>query len=138
MKSRNQLRPYHKNIRRILDLCWQETYPDFYEQMKRTWITEFCLCSAKKALAKVEHPVEKTCGEHYLREQIMLIKERCNAKFIALGKKAELRTKKIDYDCWSAYAAAPPACWIRKNEANESWDKVAKDFRQFLNGDSMT
>jgi hypothetical protein len=36
---------FHRNVRLILNLCWPDI--DFDEQMRRTWITESVLCSAR-------------------------------------------------------------------------------------------
>jgi hypothetical protein len=80
--------PFHRNLRRILDLFWPGTPLD--EQLARTWVVPAVLCSASVSGGSVPRAVEKVCAEHYLRRQLDALP---NAFVVALGAKAEARLK---------------------------------------------
>lgn len=112
---------YHRNIRRILDLCFPSMA--FDEQMRRTWKTESVLCSAAKEGGTVPHQVETSCRQRFLDRQLDLLP---NAVVVALGSKAAKRLRGRSF--LSAFAAAPPGCNFRG--ARESWEAVAVAVRQ--------
>lgn len=121
---------FHVNIRAILDLCWPGI--EFEEQMRRTWLTESCLCSADKECGSIKSEVTDACGSEHLKPQLDLL---ANAQVIALGEKAQRRTKKTGHRFIPAYAAAPPGS--RHKVARESWEQATAAFRHWVSGCRM-
>src|SRR6266404_4825153 len=121
---RNGETKFHKNIRKILDLCWPNT--PFDEQMKRVWLTESVLCSAHKECGRVPREVELVCAERYLLKELDLFK---NALIVAMGRKAERRIKQaLTMRHEHAVAAAPPAG--NTSKAVRSWKRIAKKVKE--------
>jgi len=115
---------FHRNIRRILDLCWPGV--PFQDQMRWTWITDSVLCSAKVEGGRLPVKVEGECGRRYLVPQLKLFP---SAVVAALGRKAEDRLKRAGItDFVAAGVAAPPAC--NMPEVAESWSRLAELVRQ--------
>jgi hypothetical protein len=109
---------YSKNVRRILDMSWPDL--SFDEQMRKVWITESVLCSAKSECAAIPSAVERECGSRYLWNQLKLFPE---ALVVALGGKAQRRLRKIGLTNFlPAWSAAPPGC--NRTEARASWDQI--------------
>lgn len=77
---------FHLNVRKILDLCWRKL--PLEEQLRKVWLTDSVLCSAKRAGASVPKEVSDACGNRYLLDQLSLFP---NALIVAVGKKAEER-----------------------------------------------
>jgi hypothetical protein len=105
---------FPKKMRRLLDICWPDT--SFDEQLRRTWITDTYLCSAKKESGPVAVDATRTCAETYLR--------RCLAVFsdpliVALGGKATQRCKQVGVKAESAFSVASPGSNYKG--AEESW-----------------
>jgi hypothetical protein len=111
---------YHRNIRRILDMCLPDV--PFDEQMRRTWKTESVLCSAAKEGGAVPRMVETACRQRFLDRQLDLFP---GAVVVALGSKATKRLRGRTF--LSAFAAAPPGCNFRG--ARESWERIADAVR---------
>lgn len=112
---------YHRNIRRILDMCFPGM--SFDEQMRRTWKTESVLCSAAKEGGAVPRVVEQACRTRFLERQLELF---ANAIVAALGAKAAKRLRGRTFV--PAFAAAPPGCNFKG--ARESWEQVAEAVRR--------
>lgn len=112
---------FHRNIRKILDLCLPGK--TFDEQMQVSWITESVLCSASAEGAPVSNCAAKECGKCYLGPQLNAFR---NAVVVALGKKAASRLSgRSEVIC--AFAAAPPGCNFAG--AEESWQAAAAKVR---------
>ena len=62
---------FHQNVQYILDLFWPGL--GFEEKMRRTWITESVLCSAKKEGGNVPARICRECTRRYLKEQLDLL-----------------------------------------------------------------
>lgn len=109
---------FHRNVRQILDSCWPDL--SFDQQMRKVWMTESVLCSAKKEGGSVGVSASRSCGERYLRAQLQALP---HALVVALGSKAEKRLRDLGInDFLSAYAAAPPGC--NRKEARQSWGSI--------------
>jgi len=112
---------FHRNIRHILDLCWPGD--DFDAHMRRTWITESVLCSARTEGGNVPKAIGMACRALYLEKQLELVP---NAVVAALGSKAANRLAGLTIV--SAFAVAPPGCNF--NGARESWQAIADEVRR--------
>ena len=121
--GRNQR--YHKNLRRILDLCWPDLPLD--EQLERTWLTNTVLCSAAQSGAAVHRDVERTCVRTYVGPQIALLP---HAFVLALGHKAKRRLSRegIRVDA----AAQHPSPRGSSTNAEASWKQAASEFQDWL------
>ena len=116
--------PFHRNLRSILDLCWPGMSLD--RQLASTWITNAVLCSARKSGGTVSRKIENACVSTYLKRQLQLLP---NAYVLALGGKARERLKRGDVNVHGC-AQHPSA---RQNTSpTQSWEKAAKDFREWL------
>lgn len=113
---------FHRNVRYILDLFWPGM--TFSEQMRRTWITESVLCSAKMEGGSVPEQASQSCVDRYLRPQLRILND---CSILALGRKAERRTSGMP-NVTPVAAAAPPGC--NRRGAKESWIKAADEFRK--------
>lgn len=113
--------PYGKNVRKILAMCWPDL--SFAEQMRKVWITESVLCSAKAECASVPAAVELECASRYLRDQLELFSD---ALVVAFGRKAQRRLTKIGFtDFLAAWSPAPPGC--NQAEARDSWQQISQE-----------
>lgn len=112
---------FHRNVRLILDWC----FPDlpFDEQLRRTWITDSVLCSARVESGDVRKAVWESCRRRYLEAQLALVP---GAVVAALGGKAFKRMRGIP-GVIKASAAAPPGCNFKG--ARESWEAIAAAVR---------
>jgi uracil-DNA glycosylase len=119
---RTGLDVFHRNLRRVLDLCWPAT--SFEEQLRRTWITESVLCSALVECGPVASGPERACRTRYLEAQLALLP---HAVVVALGAKAQHRLRGLP-GVLSASAVAPPGC--NHPRARASWAAVAELVRQ--------
>jgi hypothetical protein len=109
---------FHRNIRFILDLCWPGI--SFDQQLRRTWLVDSVLCSARAEGAKVSGVVEHECRRRYLERQLALMPR---AVVVALGGKAFSRLSGIP-QVLKAHSAAPPGCNYKP--ARPSWVEVAR------------
>lgn len=115
---------FHRNVRKILNLCWPAL--SFEEQMRRVWLTESVLCSARKEGGSVSVAAARACGSRYLLAQLSLFPE---ALVVALGSKADGRLRSLGVvNFISAYAAAPPGC--NRREAQSSWEHIANELHR--------
>jgi hypothetical protein len=108
---------YHKNILRILNMCWPGLR--FEQQMRKVWLTDSVLCSAREEGGSVTRPASLTCGLRYLRPQLALFP---TALVVALGNKSAARLRQLNnelrqlkssaspVDFLKVYAVAPPGC----------------------------
>lgn len=111
--------PFHKNVRKILELCWTDL--SFEDQMRRTWLTESVLCSAQKSTGPVSERASLACGQRYLLSQLALFP---NALLVALGGKARDRLHTLGvHDFVSAFAVGRPGCY--QAGALPSWERIA-------------
>lgn len=113
---------FHRNIRRILDLCWPSLR--FDEQMRRTWITE-SLCSASTEGGPVPAAITRFCTDSYLAKQLSILP---HTTIVTLGAKARSRVEHLGVKFMAAGAAAPPGCNFAG--AKESWEQVAEEVRR--------
>jgi hypothetical protein len=108
---------FHRNIREVLDLCWPGL--PFESQMRRVWITESVLCSAKSEGAHVAGAIANECVARYLARQVRFFR---TATVAAFGGKAQRR---LDHPgVVKAHSVAPPGC--NRSEARASWHAVAQ------------
>ena len=105
---------FHTKARSIINLCWPDL--SFDEQLKKVWITESVLCSAKVESGPVAAKIGRAC-----------IRLLPNATFAAFGRKAQKRTAHLNVEIQPAYAIAPPGCNF--NGAQESYQKIAEIVR---------
>jgi len=110
---------FHRNVRRILDLCLPGM--TFDEQMQVAFITESVLCSAKSEGAAVPTVVARECRKRHIDHQLDAFP---NATIVALGKKAAKRLAGRS-GVITAFAAAPPGCNFAG--AEDSWRTAAKE-----------
>lgn len=121
---------FHRNVRKILAMCWPTLSVE--QQMRKTWLTESVLCSARKEGGFVSAAASRACGKHYLRAQLELFPK---ALVVALGGKAEARLKALRVvNFMRAYAAAPPGC--NSHQAQQSWKQIAKELQRRSRADS--
>jgi len=113
---------FHRNLRFLLDLIHPRD--ELSQQLRRVWITETYLCSARVEGGSVGTKAETGCAQRYLLPQLQLLQDR---PVIALGNKAYRRAKRHASDSIpqiiSAWSVAPPGC--NKPEAKDSWRKAA-------------
>jgi hypothetical protein len=110
---------FHRNVRKILSLCWPNL--SFDKQMRKVWLTESVLCSARIEGGSVSVAASKACGKRYILPQIAKLP---NALIVALGRKAQRRLRAAGVsDFLPAFAAAPPGC--NRHEAFESWQQIS-------------
>lgn len=115
---RNGTDQFHRNVRRLLDICWP--HMAFDEQLSKVWMSESVLCSAKKECGAVPRAVIRECGERYLKKEIDLFP---NALVVALGAKARDRLQLLGIENFeSAIAMSPRGC--NSPEALKSWERV--------------
>ena len=110
---------FHKNARKLFQLCWPDL--PFEQQLKRVWLTESVLCSALVPAGPVPKPIERECGERFLRRQLALMPD---AMVVALGGKAQERLERLGVTHMKAHALAPPGC--NQAAAFPSWVRVAE------------
>lgn len=109
---------FHRNIRSILDACFPNE--GFETQMRKTWITESVLCSARKEGDSVPMVVSRTCVNAYLDAQLQLLAGRTVA---LLGGKAQKRARYLVRAALRGASVAPPGCNFL--QAKESWKIIA-------------
>jgi hypothetical protein len=115
---------FHRNTRHILDSCWPGV--SYEEQLRKVWMTESVLCSAKMECGSVPIAVARECGKRYLLSQLALFPD---ALVVALGSKAKQRLSDIGFTRFMpAYAVAPPGCNHRP--ASESWARIATELHR--------
>jgi hypothetical protein len=115
---------FHRNVRRILNLCWP--FLSFDDQMRRTWLTESVLCSARKTTGPVSKNASLACGNRYLRPQLAVFR---NALLVALGVKAAHRLRQLEvHDFIEAFAVGPPGC--NQSGALPSWVRIADEIKR--------
>lgn len=109
---------FHRNVRKILKDCWPND--SFEEQLRKVWLTESVLCSARKECGPVSSKAARACGELYLLKQLELFP---NALVVALGGKAQRRLRAIGFTNFLAvFAAAPPGC--NRIKAAATWAQI--------------
>ena len=96
---------FHRNVQLILNLCFPGS--SFDEQMRRAWITDSVLCSARVEGGSVPASAARACRSRYLEAQLDLLP---NAVVAALGSKARDRLAGYGREVIPAFAAAPPGC----------------------------
>ena len=96
--------------------------------MRRTWITEGVLCSAKVTTGRIPAGVERECAMRYLGQQLALLPR---AFVIALGRKAERRLQRAGRtpDVTVIAAGLPGGNWTR---AKPSWEAAGRAFHDHL------
>ena len=112
----------HTNVRMIICRCFPGL--PLQEAMRKVWITESVLCSAKTPGAKVERACEQLCVSTYLEPQLRLFP---NATVAAMGSKAYKRLKKYVPDIVECGAVFPPGCNFPSTKAK--WDRLVSIVR---------
>ena len=77
---------FHRNVKEIFNLCWPNE--PIEHQLRKVWLTESVLCSAKTEGAHVPMSSCQTCGSNYLLPQLKLFPR---ALVVACGEKAQKR-----------------------------------------------
>ena len=109
---------FHRNVRKIIDSCWPNI--PFEQQMRKVWLTESVLCSARTEGGHVSKSVSTACGRRYLLAQLALFPQ---AVVVALGDKAQKRLRDLGVSHFiSVRAVAPPGC--NRKEAPEFWKQI--------------
>jgi hypothetical protein len=110
---------FHRNIRKILDMCWPNL--PFELQMRRVWLTESVLCSAQKECGPVRKSTSLACGRRYLLPQLETFPD---ALVVALGNKANDRLIALGVrDFIKVGSVAPPGC--NQLKSRESWKGIS-------------
>ena len=115
---------YHQNMRRLMGLCWPAD--SFDTHMRRVWITDSVLCSARVEGGPVSSMVAVECRARYLEAQLGLFPKAIVA---ALGGKAWKRLQGYP-NVMKAYSVAPPGCDMHRGKAVQSWEAIARAVRQ--------
>jgi len=118
VRDRNLI--FHRNVRRLLDLCWPGA--TVAEQLRRTWIVDSYLCSAPVESGPVVRASWSACTRDYLRPQLDALPE---ALVVALGGKAHQRARSLGVHASRAYSVAPPGA--NRKAAVGSWEAVAAE-----------
>ena len=105
---------FTRNIRNIIDMAWPGL--PFEEQMRKTWLTNSVLCSARVDAGHVPQTVETECAKRYLLAQLALFPD---ARIVALGGKAQQRLARASVRFVPAWAAGQPGG--NRPQAHESW-----------------
>ena len=114
---------FHRNVRKILELCWPGMPFDLV--MRKVWLTESVLCSATTTTGPVSRTAYRACGQRYLLAQLALFP---SAVVVALGGKAAERLTALGVKSFvAAWSVAPPGC--NRKEAADSWRKIAEAVR---------
>jgi len=109
---------FHRNVLKILSMCWPEL--PFEQQLRKAWLTESVLCSARNEGGSVSVSASRACGRRYLLAQLAQFP---SALVVALGSKARSRLLGLGFGGFlPVYAAAPPGC--NRREALASWAKI--------------
>jgi hypothetical protein len=109
---------FHRNVRKILGMCWPDLA--FEQQMRKVWLTDSVLCSARTEGGNVSPSASRACGQRYLLAQLQLFP---GALVVALGRKAQQRLTVLGFTRFlPAFAAAPPGCNGPKAQA--SWARI--------------
>ncbi len=115
---------FHRNVLKILSMCWPEL--SFEQQLRKAWLTESVLCSARKEGGSVSVAASRACGRRYLLAQLA---EYPSALVVALGKKAQSRLLALGFRSFlPVFAAAPPGC--NRREALASWAKIPAELER--------
>jgi len=109
---------YFKNVRRILHLCWPKI--EITQQLRKVWITDSVLCSAKIEGGRVSSECADECAQRFLISQLRLFPK---ALVVALGGKAQKRLRGLT-PYLSVFSPAPPGCNYKG--ASESWKAIAE------------
>ena len=119
---------FHRNVRKILNACWPNI--PFEQQMRKVWLTELVLCSARAEGGGVSKCASIACGRRYLLAQLALFPD---ALVVALGSKARHRLRAVGVmDFIDVWAAAPPGC--NNAKAPESWKRITVELEQRRGG----
>lgn len=93
---------FHRNVRLILKLCWPDS--TFDQQLRKTWLVDSVLCSARVEGGRISGGVESECRRRYLERQLALMPR---AIVVALGGKAFKRLSGVPHVI-KAHSPAPP------------------------------
>jgi hypothetical protein len=69
LRREGRAAPFHRNLRRILDLCWPDL--ELEDQLQATWFTNAVLCSAEISGGKIPREVETACISTYLQKELV-------------------------------------------------------------------
>jgi hypothetical protein len=135
LRRKGKKAPFHRNLRRILDLCWPNL--PFEEQLKRTWVTDAVLCTAKKVSrhGAIDRRVEDECVKRYLAPQIESLPR---AFVIALGGKAEMRMERhgVRFDATAQHPSAKETDQ-NKTRRETSWQEASEKFRNWFTSSEL-
>lgn len=114
---------FHRNVKFILDSCWDIPYRD---QLRKVWMTESVLCSAPRECGPIQSDVWRACGTRYLLPQLELLD---HALVVALGAKARDRLRGLGVtDFLHARHPAPPGC--NRAGARSSWRRISGELER--------
>jgi hypothetical protein len=109
---------FHRNLKKIFDLCWPDA--PIEQQLRKVWLTESVLCSAKEEGARVPTSSCRACGQRYLLPPLSLFQR---ALVVACGNKARDRLRDLGFSEFIAVrAVAPPGG--NNPDAYESWKRI--------------
>lgn len=119
-------RPYHRNLRKILDAFWPEA--TLHEQLAKTWIAPAVLCSSCAPRGSVPRRMEAACLRTYFRREMESLGD---VFIVALGTKARDRLERggISPEFVAQHPSArpitrPERSWIASAAAFRSWLKT--------------
>ncbi len=115
---------FHRNVHYVLDACFPNL--GFDERLRRTWLVDAYLCSARKEGGNVPKGAWTACGRAYLRPQLVLLRDRL---IVAPGGKAQRRVAHCGVPFMAAYSVAPPGCNFK--EARPSWDLIPERLNEW-------
>jgi hypothetical protein len=108
----------HYNLRYIFDLCWPGETID--RQMRKVWVTQSVLCSARKPGDNIPRQSSFKCGQRYLLPQLVLFP---SALIVACGNKARDRLNALRVPEF-LHVRAIGAPEGNKPGARESWKRI--------------
>ncbi len=119
-------RPYHRNLRKILDAFWPAA--GLGEQLAKTWIAPAVLCSSSAPRGSVPRRMEAACLRAYFRREMEALGD---VFIVTLGARACERLERggISPDFVAQHPSARP---ITRPE--RSWIASAAAFRTWLKG----
>lgn len=131
---RRRILPYHRNLRRLLDLCWDRA--PFDEIMRRSWLTASMLCpipSCTKAdKGRAVESVARRCASAYLVPGLSQLPSF--EVVVGMGRDAQKRLEALRVEhipAWHPGGSAANATPLKMLENHEA---VARAVRRRLGG----
>jgi hypothetical protein len=118
---------FHRNLKAIFDLCWPNE--SIEQQLRKVWLTESVLCSAKTERAPVPARSCRACVQNYLLPQLELFP---HALVVACGNKARDRLVAFGLsNIMAVRAVAPPGG--NTPDAYNSWEEIPVELARRAN-----